>query len=102
MTADLRAQFAEALLRESTPILDNVGICVQMSKLPSAERLRIARRRLYGTHWLSRLWCRKIRPWLCPIKHGILSTNVRALEERQRAEFLDEIFNQARVLGYIE
>ncbi len=48
-------------------MLDNVGIYVNLSNLPSAQKFQAARRRKYGTHWLSRFWCQKLRPHLSAV-----------------------------------
>jgi hypothetical protein len=102
MSADLQAQFVEAFRRQLAMMFDNLGIHVNMSKLPSAEKLRAARQELYGTHWLSRLYCRKIRPYLYPEKHRGLVRDVDTLEGLQRIEFLNEVLKQGKSAGYIE
>ena len=51
-------------------ILDNIGIKVNMRELPSFPLYEYASERLYGTHWLSRLWCRRLRPRLMPARQA--------------------------------
>jgi hypothetical protein len=57
--------------RHSKHILDNIGIRIYASALPSMARLREAERQLYGTHWLSRLWYQHIRRFLFPTAHAV-------------------------------
>ena len=47
-------------------LLDNIGLTVKISDLPSAARMQWARQNLWGTHWLSRWYKQHIFWWLTP------------------------------------
>lgn len=102
VTEELKQQFLTAIHRQSHLMFDNLGIRVNMSGLPSTQQWREAQNRLYGAGWLSRLWCRKLRPLLMP---GLQQRYEDALlfeQERRQMEFMNAVLEQGKQAGYIE
>jgi len=95
------AEFQEAWGRQSVLMLDSLGIYVDTGKLPCVERLRAARRRQYGTNYISRWWCLKIRPRLFPKIQREIDSTARTLQEQLWLEFDNEVMNQAKAAGCI-
>jgi hypothetical protein len=98
MTDDLHQHLAEAVRRQSLVMLDNVGIRVDVRKLPAASALHSARRRKNGTHWLARVWCQTLRPILAPAKQKAIDAAFDAAQVRVQTEFMDAVLRQGTEL----
>lgn len=96
---EAQAQFAEGIKRQSLLILDNVGIHVRYSDLPSYELLEQCRKALEGTGLLSRFWCRRLRPRLLPDCQATIEYANDQINYQMRREFIDAIMEQGRSLG---
>lgn len=67
-------------------ILDSLGLHIDISKLPTASEYKASCSRYYGTHWLSRIWCRWLRPVIMPTIHEMIKVNFEHAQlEHQQA-----------------
>ena len=94
----MNEQFAQAVHRQSAMLLDNIGIRVSFAELPSAAEYREAKRVWYGTNWLSRLWCRKLRPVLFPHRHNLARQHFEAMRLLTQQEMMVEVLRQGEEL----
>ncbi len=46
--------------------LRDYGLTIRLSSVPTFPEYTAAKRRMYGSGWLSRLWCWHFRPMLFP------------------------------------
>jgi len=88
------AAFCEAALRHNKLLIDNVGITINETELPSWELFKYCRQKVYGTHWLSRFWCRHIRPFVAPKKQMDLLIDFAAAELQWRTDFMNAILER--------
>ena len=58
-----------AIRLNSPKILDNLGITIKMSELPSADLWAAVYELRFGSGHLSRFYVRNIRPFIAPRKH---------------------------------
>ena len=83
-----REDLNRAIHRQSTMLLDNIGIRIRMEDLPSYPLLRGWRRIYYGTGWLSRLWCWHIRPRIDKETQGFIEAELGRIQDVIRQELL--------------
>ena len=88
-------QFAQAIHRQSTMLLDNIGIRVSFAELPSAAEYREAKRAYYRGPWWWRRW---FRPWLRPEHHRRLTREIERWHRVTQQEMLTEVMRQGEEL----
>ena len=93
------SDFALGLHRQSNLILDYVGIHIRMSSLSSWAAKEQAYADLYGTHWLSRLWCRHIRPQLKPGQQAAIEARYERLGQKVKQEFMLAVLEKGLEIG---
>ncbi len=76
--------------------LDNLGVTVNMRSLPSWPERCKRRRKLYGTHIISRFWCRKIRPYLNTKLHTQLVEDYETVKLKTQAELLNAVLEKGK------
>ena len=75
-------------------LLDNIGITVKVGELPARKAYLEARRSLYGTGRLSRLWMRWAFPLLRPKEHSRRLDRVIELHTIIQQEFLNAVMER--------
>lgn len=83
-----------ALVNDSKLRMDAVGVGIDETKLWTWPRLKAARREFFGDGWLSRLYCRRIRPWVNPAKHSMAQTELEEAVLEHRVAFDDYVLSQ--------
>ena len=71
-------------------MLDSLGITISMRTLPSWPLRVFVSEIMYGTNWLSRLWCIHLRPRLHPKKQ----TQIMEAHERAKEITCAELINR--------
>ena len=77
-------------------ILDNIGITVNMRELPSFPLYEYANRRLYGTHWLSRFWCRRLRPRFAPARQAEAERIMDDARRHIQMDFISTVLDRGK------
>jgi len=85
---DFVSSLTLAVHRGSRVMLDNLGITISMRLLESWPAYALARKAMFGTHWLSRLWCRKLRPVLKPQRQAIIKAEFEKQQKIIQQEYL--------------
>ena len=85
----------EAMGRQNKHLLDNFGITIKLSELPIWPIYKIDYANLYGSSWLSRLWCQHIRPRIMPARQARYEKRYK----ESRAVFLQQHMNAVLELG---
>lgn len=94
--------FALACIRANKMMLDNVGISINEATLPTWAQLKADRDRLYGSRWLSRIWCQWIRPRLMPTRQRRYLAAYQISETAHRVAFMAAVLEQGEKMGYVE
>lgn len=77
-----------------TNLLDNIGLTIKHGDLPTYPEYAKWRAKYYGTNFLSRFWCRKVRARLFLKYDGELREHVRISEMEHRQAFLNAVIEQ--------
>ena len=85
---DYISELGLSLYRQSTLMWDNLGIHINTADLPTAETHKAANRVYYGTHWLSRIYCQRLRPRLQPRKHAELKAAWQQAQHEHQQAFM--------------
>ena len=93
---------ARAIERQSAVLLNNMGISVDMSKLPTAAGYQNACAAFYGVGWLGRFWAKHVRQRIAPEKHVRLYHELHAWEALHRQAFMAAVMEQADKMGFFE
>lgn len=99
---EMQSWFLDGMRRDNKLMLDNAGICIKMSELPSIEKYREMKRICYGTHWMSRLWANKLRPHLAPKQDAKVWSEYRTMRGIMYVELLEETIRRGEALGYMD
>ena len=82
--------------RQSTNIIDNLGITIEMGKLPSHEPRAEAYRAAFGGGRLSRLWRGRVRPILFPTRQAELVAEWESAKRRMREEWIAVVLEKGQ------
>lgn len=85
---------ARAIQRENKMFIDNLGIGIDTSKLPTNEGYKKASDEYYGHNRITRFWYTKVRPWLNPKKHYQARKNYEAWHVLHKQAYLNAVLEQ--------
>lgn len=77
-------------------LLDNLGMTFSMESLNSGSIMHYLRDQFYGTNWLSRRWCQKIRPKVAKRKHKRLEYLYETAMTIYRRDFLNAVMEKGK------
>ena len=84
-------------IRLSSPkILENLGITIKMSELPSADLYSVVRGIRFGSGHLGRFYARNIRPFIAPKKHEQICMAWSRVQLIRQQESLNAILEKGR------
>ena len=87
-------QFSKAIHRQSSMLLDNIGIHITFSDMPSHSAYQFWKHKRYGYNWLSAMWCQHIRRWLFPNKHQEIVRLFSVAQTQIQQELISAILTQ--------
>jgi len=76
-------------------LLDSIGIRIDVSSLPASPAHVLCRNALYGTGWLSTLWCRYIRPIVAKQRQVRAEQAYDSARLLLQQQFLNELIDRA-------
>lgn len=94
MTDEMFGKLLTGIQKSASNLLDNIGITVAYSKLPSWPEYDEWSRRRFGDNWFTRVWCRHFRPWLLPKKHAEIDANFRDAQDKIRADLINAVIEE--------
>jgi len=82
-------------VKSTKRILDNIGITINMRTLPSWPERCKRQKLLYGSGFLSRLWC-KLRRYLEPKLYTQLVEDYETAKLKTQAELLNAVLEKGK------
>jgi hypothetical protein len=89
MSEEVFDRFIEAMHKQNTIILDNIGVCVDIGKLWTYPSYAEVQHRMYGGGLLSRFWCRHVRSWLQPKRQAEIERAYNDMRRKHQQAFMD-------------
>ena len=80
----------------SPKILDNIGIHINVSTLPSAELYWLIREEWFGHWFLGRFYARYLRAIIEPDKHKRIRALWEQMQDTRRQEMITAVFEKGR------
>ena len=90
------ASLAEGIYYLSPKILDNIGIHIDMSTLPSANLYAVAREFYFGSGCLGRFYVRNIRQFIAPKMHEEASRTWQQAKTTLRQELINAVLEKGQ------
>lgn len=77
-------------------LLDNLGMTFSMESLNSGSLMYYLRDQYYGTNWLARWWCQRIRPKVASRKHKRIEHLYETAMTIYRRDFLNAVMEKEK------
>ncbi len=77
-------------------LLDNVGLTIHITELPTHKIHSYCYDLMYGADYLSRLWCKYIRPIVAPNAHELIKTTYEEAVSLFQIDIINETIKQGK------
>lgn len=93
--------FAQAWYRQSWTMFESFGLDISSNKLRSGPIMVYLYQQLHGVDWLTKLWCKKVRPRFYKSQQMALEEAYKIISQVLHDEFGQSILDQARKKGLV-